>query len=136
LSIERIICPHCNRALKSLNTYHYCKEVNIDDLFFKKPDEVLLVFDKLLQEVAEWDDVDVSATKNCVVFVRNKTFLVAKPMTKFLEVKFYAKEVIEDGELYKCHLWNSKYEGIVRLRDENELTAKHIQYFKESYLIS
>lgn len=133
---EKVICPNCNRVLRSLNSYHYCKEVAIDDLFINKSDEIVLAFDRLLLTVAEWTDVEISGTKNCIVFLRNKTFLVAKPMTKCLEIKFYTNELIEDDELYKCHLWNSKYEGIVRIENENQLKSKHFQYFKNSYLIS
>jgi hypothetical protein len=136
MSIQKIICPNCNRTIRSLNSIHYCKEVVIDDLFVKKNDEVVLAFDRLLQMVADWEGVEISGTKNCIVFVRNKTFLVAKPMTKCLEIKFYADKQIEDEELYKCHLWNSKYECILRIQNENELKPRHTQFFKNSYLIS
>jgi hypothetical protein len=54
-----------------------------------------LAFDSLLKVVAELKDVEIGATKNCVVFVKNKTFLVAKPMIKFLEIKFDTNEHIE-----------------------------------------
>ena len=57
-------------------------------------------------------------------------------MTKSLEIKFYANEPIEDEDLYKCQVWNSKYEGIIRVVNENQLKSKHFQYFKSSYLIS
>jgi hypothetical protein len=67
---------------------------------------------------------------------RNKTSLVAKLMTKYLEIKFYANELIEDDDLYRCRLWGSKYEGIVRAANENQLHLKYTRYFKNSYLIS
>ncbi|TAG52112.1 MAG: hypothetical protein EAZ27_12705 [Cytophagales bacterium] len=134
--MEKHICPSCKRVLRNPNAWHYCKEVNIDDLFLNKSDAIVLVFDKLLQRVAEWQDVEISGTKNCVVFVKNKTFLVAKPMTKYLEIKFYTNEPIEDEDLFKCHVWSSKYEGIFRIQNEHELKTKHFQYFKDSYLIS
>lgn len=133
---ERVICPKCKRRLRNFNSYHYCKEVAIDELFIKKSDEIILIFDKLLEYVSLFENIEISATKNCIVFVRNKTFLVLKPMTKFLEIKFYSNEPIDDYELYKCHLWNSKYEGIIRLQNENEFKSKHFQYFKNSYQIS
>lgn len=133
---EKIICLSCKRVLRNINAYHYCKEVAIDDLFLDKSDEVLLAFDRLLEQISRWEDVDISATKNCIVFVRDKTFLVAKPMAKCLEVKFYNAEMIEDEDLYKCQLWNSKYEGIIRVQNEVELKPKFFKYIKESYLIS
>lgn len=131
-----MICPKCNRQLRNMNAWHYCAEVSMDELFADKSDEIVLLFDELLQKVSVWDDVAVSATKNCVVFVKNKTFLVLKPMVKYLEVKFYAKEHIDDEQLYKCHLWNSKYEGIVRLQNVQQLNTKIFNYIKDSYQIS
>ncbi len=133
---EKFTCPQCKRVLRSLNSYHYCKEVAIDDLFLNKSDEIVLIFDKLLAYLSSFENIEISATKNCIVFVRNKTFLVAKPMTKCLEIKFYANEPIDDNELYKCHLWSSKYEAILRLRTVNEFKEKHFQYFNNSYQIS
>ena len=129
-------CPKCNRQLKNVNAWHYCAEVSMDDLFAEKPDDVLLVFDELFQRVSTWDNVAISPTKNCVVFVKNKTFLVVKPMTKCLEVKFYATAPIEDEQIHKCTLWNSKYESIIRLQNSQQLNPKIFNYIKESYQIS
>lgn len=133
---ERIICPKCSRSIPNLNSYHYCKQVDIDELFSKKSDEIVLVFDRLLEYLAQFENIEISATKNCIVFVRNKTFVVAKPMTKCLEIKFYSNEPIEDDDLYKCHLWSSKYESIIRIEHESQFEPKHFQYFRNSYLIS
>lgn len=130
------MCPSCKRTLRSPNAWHYCKEVKIDDLFVNKSDSIILAFDRLLQTVAEWHDVEISATKNCVVFVNNKTFLVVKPMTKCLEIKFYASKHIDDDDLHKCNVWGSKYEGIIRVQNENDIKIKYFQYFRNSYLIS
>ncbi|MBQ0907950.1 hypothetical protein KBJ98_04465 [Flavobacterium sp. F-328] len=136
MKTERIICPNCKRSIPKLKSYHYCKEVAIDELFLKKSDEVVLVFDRLLEHLSAYENVEISATKNCIVFVRNKTFVVAKPMTKCLEIKFYSNVPINDEELYKYHLWSSKYESIIRIENESQLRPKHFQYFKNSYLIS
>lgn len=136
MNTEIAICHKCNRQLRNINAWHYCAEVSIDDLFADKPDDVVLVFDELLQKISSWDNVAISATKNCVVFVKNKTFLVVKPMSKCLEIKFYSTDLIEDEELYKCSLWNSKYEGVIRLQNTQQLKSKVFNYIKESYKIS
>lgn len=136
MKTERIICPNCKRSIPNLKSYHYCKEVAIDELFLKKSDEVVLVFDRLLEHLSAYGNIEISATKNCIVFVRNKTFVVAKPMTKCLEIKFYSNVPIDDEELYKCHLWSSKYESIIRIENESQLRPRHFQYFRNSYLIS
>ena len=133
--IEKHTCPNCKRVLRKVNAPHYCKEVAIDDLFVDKTDEIVLAFDRIYQHYLEAEDVDISATKNCVVFLRNKTFLVIKPMKKWLEVKFYSPEVIEDDSLHKCELMGKKYHGIVRFQHEDEINSKFFEYFKESYLM-
>lgn len=115
---------------------HYCKEVSIDEVFAGKPEETILLFDRILAEIALWDEVDVSATKNCIIFFRNKTFLVLKPMSKCLEIKFFSKEFIEDDRLHKCEAWGGKYSGYIRLKHEEELIPKFFSYFKISYQIS
>jgi hypothetical protein len=134
--MTRTICPKCNRSLRNINAFHYCKEVDIDELFVNKSDDILMAFDKLLEHTQFGEDVAMSATKNCVVFVRNKTFLVVKPMTKWLEVKFYSIEMIEDEDLYKCHVWGGKYEGICRVSNAQGFKSKFFQYFRNSYLMS
>ena len=133
---EIAICPNCNRQLRNINAWHYCAEVSMDELFADKSDDILLAFDTVLEKVSAWDNVAVSATKNCVVFVKNKTFLVVKPMTKCLEIKFYSKEPIDDEQIHKCNLWNSKYEGVIRLQNTQQLNSKIFNYIKESYQIS
>lgn len=133
---DHYICPKCKRPLRNAKAWHYCEEVSIDDVFLKASDEVLLAFDTLMSEVMSWDGVAMSATKNCVVFVRKKTFLVAKPMKAFLEVKFYSNELIDDPALHRSQPWSGKYQGIFRFANEREIYSGHFDYFKGSHAIS
>ncbi len=108
----------------------------MDDLFANKKKELVLIFDKLLCELVNWPDTLVSATKNCIVFVRNKTFLVVKPMKTQLDLKFYLEEFTADFPVSKCTLWNSKYETHIRLQTVEELDQLVFKYLKQSYQIS
>lgn len=130
------ICPQCNRPLPRANAWHYCAEVDMDDLFANKKQELILLFDKLLEVVVSWPDVLVSATKNCIVFVRNKTFLVVKPMKTQLDLKFYLEEFTANFPVSKCVLWNNKYETHIRLKTVEELDSLVFKYLKQSYHIS
>ena len=133
--MSHIICPKCSRRIRNTNAWHYCKEVEIDDLFIGKPDDILLAFDTVLQAVCDWPDVDISGTKNCIVFVKNKTFLVIKPMTKWLEIKFFSNEIIEDDLLHKSMLYGGKYHQIVHIKHESQVVPKLIHYIEQSYQI-
>lgn len=134
--MERIICPKCNRVVRNLRTYHYCTSKEIDDLFIGKPDEILFLFLALSERLQTLEDVEVSATKNCIVFVRNKTFLVVKPMLKCLQVKGYAAHFIEDETLFQIRELGKKYEFIFRYQERGELQLDHFDYFFKSYQIS
>jgi len=84
-------CPKCERDLKNPNQWHNCVKVSIDSLFEGKSEELVLVFDKLLSEIIDWENIAVSATQNCIVFVHNQTFLIIRPMKKQLDLKFYTQ---------------------------------------------
>lgn len=133
--IERYTCPRCNRVLRKANAWHYCQEVEIDELFIDKTDEIVLAFDAIFQQYIDLEDVDISATKNCVVFLRNKTFLVIKPMKKWLEVKFFSDELIDDDSLHKFGKQGKNYFGILRFESEHEINQRYQEYFEHSYEI-
>jgi len=87
------VCPKCGREFAKENQTHYCARVSVDSLFKGKPEDLVLAFDNLLAEVADWANVIGSTTPHCIVFVHHKTFLVICPMQKVLDVKFYSQAV-------------------------------------------
>jgi hypothetical protein len=127
------ICPKCERELKSETQMHYCAKVSLDDLFKGKSIELVLLFDKLLAEVADWPEVLVSTTPNCISFVHNKTFFLIRPMQKQLDLKFYSRKQIQDAIIIKSNLYRSKYENHVRLSNSDELRPQLFSWIRESY---
>jgi hypothetical protein len=61
-------CPKCDRELPQPEQRHYCARVSLDSLFQSRSAELILIFDKLLAEVADWDGVLVGTTPNCIVY--------------------------------------------------------------------
>jgi uncharacterized protein YndB with AHSA1/START domain len=129
-------CPKCERELRNPNQWHNCVKVNIGDLFKNKAEELEFVFDKLLVEVIEWENVAVSATKNCIVFVHNKTFLIVRPMKTQLDLKFYSDTEQNEFPIIKSAVWNSKFENHIRIAKLEELTTPIYNLIKKSYEIS
>jgi hypothetical protein len=127
------ICPKCERELSGENQMHYCAKVSLDSLFEGKSEELLLAFDKLLSLVAEWDDVAISTTPNCVVFVHRQTFLVVRPMKAVLDVKFYSEAPPTEISLYKSFIYTGRYNNQIRVSKVEELTGVLIGYIRESY---
>lgn len=128
-------CPTCERELKNPNQWHNCVKVSIDSLFEGKSDELVLVFDKLLSEIIEWENVAVSATKNCIVFVHNQTFLIIRPMKKQLDLKFYTATEQDEFPILKSIFYSGKYENHVRVSELAELNTTIFKQIKESYLL-
>ncbi len=127
------ICPKCERELKNASQRHYCAKVSIDSLFEGKSAELAFVFDKLLSEIADWEDVAVSATPNCIVFVHNQTFLVIRPMRKQLDIKFYSATPQEDELIVKNVPWAGKYENHIRVSTLEDITEDIYTFIRRSY---
>jgi hypothetical protein len=127
------ICPKCERELVSESQSHYCAKVSLDDLFKGKSDELLLLFDKLLAEVADWPDVLVGTTPNCITFVHRQTFFVIRPMQKQLDLKFYSIKPIEGSPVIKSIATAGRYQNNIRLGNVNELRPQLFGWIRESY---
>lgn len=126
-------CPVCERKLKSANQWHYCDRVNINSLFEGKDDETLLIFDRLLAEIAEWENTGVSATKNCIVFVHKQTFLIIRPMKKMLDLKFYSQQELTELPVSKSVYKSGKFENQIRISSVQEVSQDIFKHLRNSY---
>ena len=129
------ICPKCERELKSENQWHWCERISIDSLFEGKSDELVLAFDRLLSVVADWENVVISATPNCVVFVHRQTFLVVRPMKASLDVKFYSAAAPKEIPVQKTIIYSGRYASNIRVSKSDQLTAIVFRYIRDSYLL-
>jgi hypothetical protein len=126
-------CPNCDRELPKEGQRHYCARVNLDSLFQGRPPELVLVFDKILAEVTEWEDVLVGVTPNCIVFTHRVAFLVIRPMKKELDIKFYSKAAITEQPSIKSIASGRKFENHIRIALLDELQPVLFKYLHESY---
>ena len=126
-------CPKCERELKNPNQWHNCVKVSIDSLFEGKAAELVFVFDALLSELIDWENVVVSATQNCIVFVHNRTFLVIRPMKKTLDLKFYSAAEQDEFPVVKSIFSSGKFENHIRVSALDDLTQTVYGFIKKSY---
>lgn len=91
------------------------------------------MFDKILAEVVDWDGVIVSNTKKCIMFVHRQTFLVIRPMSKFLDVQFYSKEEQPCPPFFKSTKVSKKYENHIRISGLEEVSPILFRHIKNSY---
>lgn len=126
-------CPKCERELKNPNQWHNCVKVSIDSLFEGKAEELPFVFDKLLADIIEWENVAVSATQNCIVFVHHQTFLIIRPMKKVLDLKFYSASPLEDEVIVKTTPYSGKFEHHIRVSTLEDITPRVHGFIRQSY---
>ena len=126
-------CPVCERDLLRENQWHICVKADLDSLFEGKPKELEFMFDKILAEVVEWNGVIVSNTKKCVMFVHKQTFLVIRPMSKFLDLQFYSKEEQLCPLFFKSRKVSKKFENHFRISRLEEVSPLLLKYIKNSY---
>ncbi|WP_428328996.1 DUF5655 domain-containing protein [Mucilaginibacter sp.] len=126
-------CPKCERELPKADQWHYCARVSLDSLFEGRLPEMVLVFDKILAEVADWEGVLVSTTPNCIVFARRLTFLVIRPMKKELDIKFYSKTPHPEKPILKSIAVGNKFQNHIRIALLDDLRPALFKYIRESY---
>jgi len=126
-------CPKCDRELRSPGQRHYCARVDLNSLFAGRSPELVLVFDKILAEVADWEDVLVGTTPNCIVFTHKLTFLVLRPMRKELDIKFYSKAAHPEKPVLKSVAIGNKFENHIRIATLDDLRPALFVYLRESY---
>jgi hypothetical protein len=126
-------CPKCDRELPWPDYRHYCQRVSLDTLFEGRSEELVLVFDKILAEVADWPKVVISTTPNCIVFYRRVGFLIIRPMKKWLDIKFYSKIPHPEKPVTKSVKAGNKFENHIQLSLLDELKPGIFIYLRESY---
>ena len=126
-------CPKCERELRNPNQWHNCVKVNIGDLFKNKATELEFVFDRLLAEIVEWENIAVSATQNCIVFVHNQTFLIVRPMKTQLDLKFYSDAEQSEFPIIKSIAYSGKFVNHIRVSTLDDLTKEVFSFIKKSY---
>ncbi len=126
-------CPKCERELPWADYRHYCERVSLDSLFEGRSDELVLVFDKILAEVADWPKVVISTTPNCIVFYRRVGFLIIRPMKKWLDIKFYSKAARPEKPVIKSVAAGKKFENHIRVDTLDDLRPALFNYIRESY---
>lgn len=82
----------------------------------------------------DWMPNSVGAAVNTIVFTNKKAWLVVKPMTKELDLKFYFDEVLQSSYLKKVSKpYNGKFAHHIRVRDPYDLNEEVVKLLRIGY---
>ena len=112
---------------------HNCIKQDIDTLFVNKSKDLVFVYDKLLSNIIDWNNVNVSATKNCIVFLNSQAFLIVRPMKKELDLKFHLDKPNDEFPIYKNAEYSGRHEYHIRISTLDDIDNQIIRYIKSSY---
>jgi hypothetical protein len=130
------ICPNCERNFKSTNQSHICTTKTIDDIFGGRPDRLVLAFDAILIGVIDWEPCSVGTSTKSIVFTKEKAWLIIRPMSKELDIKFYYPEKIEHRLIKKTTHYGNKVAHHIRISDETEVTDELLELLQKGFAAS
>lgn len=110
-----------------------CSTKSIDDLFEGRSENLILAFDKVLVGVIDWEPCTVGASTNAVVFTKEKAWLIIRPMTKEIDIKFYYPTKIDNPLIKKTSLFGKKIGHHIRISDEIEVTDELLKLLRMGY---
>ncbi len=126
-------CQICERKFAKNNQSHFCVTTTIDDLFKDKPDNLLVAFDRILVDVFEFGEMSIGASKNTVIFTNKKAFLIIRPMSKLLDLKFYFNETLKSAKLHTTGAHGKYFYHHIRIQDEEDVDHEVISLLKKGY---
>lgn len=128
-------CPQCERAFGRDNQSHMCTGAlkDIWEIMEGRSDELLLAFDSLMSALLEWEPCSVGASKHSAIFTNTRAWLIVKPMSRALDLKFYMPAPMEHPLLHKVHTYRNKHSHHVRVEGEHGLTPELFDLLRAAY---
>ncbi|MBP2831092.1 hypothetical protein J8281_02730 [Aquimarina sp. U1-2] len=105
-------------------------------LFLKKPDDLVLAFDKLLILTSQWEPNEVGVSKHSIVFTSKKAWLIVKPMQRVLDIKFYFDEELTSERIFKRAPWGKKYAHHIRVTTAEEIDDEIVSLLRKGFEFS
>lgn len=126
-------CPNCNRNFATTNQSHTCSSRTVGEIFMDKPDQLVLIYAAILEGTETWKPNSIGAAKHAVVFTNKKAWLIIKPMSKVLDIKFYTGHEVVDKLIHKSTLYYGKYAHHIRFDEPEQLTADFFKLIRQGF---
>lgn len=129
-------CPRCGKEFAKTSQSHICENVDPQQLFSGKEEQVFVLYLILLDRVEQKMRTIVTATtKSVTLYSQNRrSFLVISPRRKFLDVWFSLDTKMDDPWITKIfQASKKKYVHYVRITESRQINAALIRAVAKAY---
>ncbi|GMU87528.1 MAG: hypothetical protein AMXMBFR48_27690 [Ignavibacteriales bacterium] len=129
-------CPRCGKEFAKTSQSHICENVNPEQIFSGKEEQVYVLYLILLDKVERRLKTKVTATtKSVTLYSENRrSFLVISPRRKFLDVWFALDKLLDEAWIMKTYQsGKNKYVHYVRITDNRQINAPLLRAISKAY---
>lgn len=129
-------CPRCSKEFAKENQSHICENVDPEQLFSGKEEQVYVLYLILLDRVEQKLKTKVTATTKSITLYSEsrRSFLVIQPRRKFLDVWFALDKQMDEPWIIKTYQSSkNKCVHYVRISDSKQITAPLLRAIVKAY---
>lgn len=131
-------CPRCGKEFAKTSQSHICENVDPEQLFSGKEEQVFVLYLILLDRVEQKMKTIVTATSKSVTLYSEsrRSFLVISPRRKFLDIWFALERRMDEPWIMKTmQSSKSRFVHYVRLSDSKQITAPLLRAITKAYTL-
>ncbi len=110
-----------------------CTTKTIDDLFVGKRENVVLAFESVLRVTMDWEPQTIGASVHTIIFTSRKAWLIVRPMSKELDLKFYYNEPLDSSLIFKIVPYGKQFGHHIRLKDGSHMSNELIDLLRKGF---
>jgi len=88
-------CPDCGKKFQKHYHWHDCLATVLDDHFKDKPGKIRELYERLIQTVEKFGNIEIRPLKSSIKISSGTTFLTIRPRKNHLMIEFILPENIE-----------------------------------------
>ena len=126
-------CPDCERLFEKGGQSHTCTRIELGELFERKPDNMVLAFDAILQAIVPWEPNEVSVARHSIVCTSRRAWCIIKPMARQLDVKVYLSTELPSPLIRRITPYGKRYGHHIRISEPEEVTEEVIKLLRRGW---
>ena len=107
--------------------------MDIGELFLDKPDELVLAYAAVEEQVMQWPYNSYGRSTNTIIFTTKRAWLIIRPMKRLLDLLFFNNAPLDSPRLHQVRERGEQYAHHIRLQHEDEVNAEVLRLLKIGY---